>query len=46
MKLEEITVTPNGSFDFWHHDGGLLWRHSIQVSGNLTKGPTEADIPG
>jgi len=43
MKLEEITVTPRGSFDFWHHDGGLFWGHSIQVSGNLTKGPTDAD---
>lgn len=46
MKLEAITVTPRGSFDFWHHDGGLFWGHSIQVSGNLTKGPTDADIPG
>ncbi|OAI46466.1 hypothetical protein AYO44_11310 [Planctomycetaceae bacterium SCGC AG-212-F19] len=46
MTLEAITVTPSGSFDFWHNDGDLFWGHSIQISGNLTKGPTHADIPG
>lgn len=46
MGLEAITVTPSGSFDFWHNDGDLFWGHSIQISGNLTKGPTAADIPG
>lgn len=46
MTLKEITVTPSGSFDFWHDDGDLFWGHSIQISGDLTKGPTDADIPG
>jgi hypothetical protein len=46
MALEAITVTPSGSFDFWHNDGDLFWGHSIQISGNLTEGPTHADIPG
>jgi hypothetical protein len=46
MKLESITVSSDGSFDFWHHDGDLFWGHSIQISGDLTKGPTHADIPG
>jgi hypothetical protein len=46
MTLEAITVSPSGSFDFWHNDGDLFWGHSIQISGNLTKGPTDADIPG
>jgi hypothetical protein len=46
MTLESITVTPDGSFDFWHNDGDLFYGHSIQVSGNLSQGPTHADIPG
>ncbi len=46
MTLESITVEPDGSFDFWHDDGDLFCGHSIQVSGNLSEGPTDADIPG
>ncbi len=46
MTLESITVTSDGSFDFWHNDGDLFSGHSIQVSGDLSKGPTHADIPG
>lgn len=46
MKLEAITVYPDGEFEFWHDDGNLFWGHSILVSGNLTDGPNYADIPG
>jgi hypothetical protein len=46
MRLESITVEPDGSFDFWHNDGDLFWGHSIQISGSVTGGPTSADIPG
>lgn len=46
MTLESITVYPDGSFDFWHDDGDLFWGHSIQISGSLSEGPTDADIPG
>jgi hypothetical protein len=46
MALESITVYPDGSFDFWHKDGDLFWGHSIQISGSLSEGPTDADIPG
>lgn len=46
MTLESITVTPDGSFDFWHNDGDLFSGHSIQVSGDLSQGPTDAAIPG
>jgi hypothetical protein len=46
MTLESITVYPDGSFDFFHHDGDLFWGHAIQVSGTLSQGPTHADIPG
>lgn len=46
MKLESIRVSADGSFDFWHNDGDLFLGHSIQVSGSLSEGPTQADIPG
>jgi hypothetical protein len=46
MTLESVTVEPDRSFDFWHNDGDLFWGHSIQISGNLSEGPTRADIPG
>ena len=46
MTLESITVYPDGSFDFEHDDGNLFLGHSIQVCGNLSEGPNDADIPG
>ena len=46
MSLESITVYPDGSFEFWHDDGDLFWGHSILISGDLEKGPADADIPG
>lgn len=46
MSLVAVTVEPDGSFDFWHDDGDLFCGHSIQISGNLSEGPTQADIPG
>lgn len=46
MTLKSITISPDGSFDFWHHDGDMFFGHSVWVTGNLTDGPTRADIPG
>lgn len=46
MKLESITVYPDGEFEFWHSDGDLFWGHSILISGSLSEGPDNADIPG
>jgi hypothetical protein len=46
MTLESITIYPDGGFDFLHNDGDLFWGHSIQVTGTLREGPTDADIPG
>ncbi len=46
MRLQAITVHADGSFVFWHDDGGLFWGHSIQIRGTLSEGPTDADIPG
>jgi len=46
MRLQSISVHTDGSFDFWHDDGSLFWGHSIQISGTLGRGLTDADIPG
>jgi hypothetical protein len=46
MKLNSITVSPDGSFEFWHDDGDLFCGHAIQISGTLAKGLCGADIPG
>lgn len=46
MTLESISVYADGDFEFWHDDGDLFWGHSIQISGNLSDGLTDADIPG
>jgi len=46
MKLESVTTRPDGEFDFWFDDGNLFWGHAIQISGNLSTGPTHADTPG
>jgi hypothetical protein len=46
MKPESVTVYSDGGFEFWFEDGDLFFNHSILVSGNLTEGPTDADIAG
>jgi hypothetical protein len=46
MALESVTVEADGSFQFWYGDGDLFWGHSIQVSGNLAEGPTDASLAG
>ncbi|MCL4853078.1 MAG: DUF2262 domain-containing protein, partial [Bryobacteraceae bacterium] len=46
MTLQSISIHRDGNFDFWHDDGGLFWGHSVQISGSLDEGLTQADIPG
>ncbi|WP_345681677.1 DUF2262 domain-containing protein [Novipirellula caenicola] len=46
MTLQSISIHPDGEFNFWHDDGDLFWGHSIQISGSLEEGLTQADIPG
>jgi hypothetical protein len=46
MRLESISVDPDGSFEFTFDDGNLFWGHVIQVSGTLSEGPTHAGIAG
>jgi len=46
MKLESISIKPEGRFEFWHNDGDMFYGHSIQISGSLRDGLTDSDIPG
>jgi hypothetical protein len=46
MTLETISVEESGDFSFWHNDGDLFWGHAIHISGSLSEGVTDADIPG
>ena len=46
MDLESIQVSEDGGFTFWFNDGDLFWGHAIRVSGDLTNGPTEAQMEG
>ena len=46
MAVESISVDAEGGFDFFHKDGDMFLGHGIEVSSNLTHGPTRADIPG
>jgi hypothetical protein len=46
MTLQSISIYPDGDFEFWHGDGEVFWGHSIQISGSLDEGLTQADIPG
>lgn len=46
MRLNSISISEDGSFEFWHDDGDLFCGHSIKISGSLKDGLTDADIPG
>jgi hypothetical protein len=46
MAIESVTVYPEGQFEFTLDDGGLFWGHSINVTGNLQDGLTDAGISG
>ncbi len=46
MSLKAISLDETGDITFWHDDGELFWGHAIQISGSLSEGLTDADIPG
>ena len=35
-----------GGFTFWFADGGLFWGRSVQVTGTVAEGPTQAKMEG
>ena len=46
MELQEVLVSADGSFEFWHSDRDLFWGHAIAVFGDLAGGPRDANIEG
>jgi hypothetical protein len=46
IKLEAITLDPDGSFEFSYADGGVFRGHIIMVGGTLKKGPRDASVEG
>jgi hypothetical protein len=46
MTLESITVSNDGDFTFWHHDGDLFAGHAIEVRGNIERGLFDGGICG
>lgn len=46
MKLDSISVYPEGDFEIFFFDGDMFWGHYIIVNGNINEGFTSADIAG
>jgi hypothetical protein len=46
MTPEEITVYPEGRFEFYYNDGDMFGGHVILVSGSLSNGLDDAGIHG
>ncbi|MEL6357208.1 MAG: DUF2262 domain-containing protein, partial [Bacteroidota bacterium] len=45
-KLQSISISEGGAFQFWHDDGDLFWGHAILIEGTVKAGPINANIPG
>ncbi|WP_028551586.1 DUF2262 domain-containing protein [Paenibacillus sp. UNC451MF] len=46
MKLDSISVYPDGEFEIFFWDGDMFWGHSIIVNGNINGDLTSAEIAG
>lgn len=46
MRLDGISVYPEGDFEIFFYDGDMFWGHSIVVNGNIDGNFTSADIAG
>lgn len=46
LKLETISVNPDGDFDIYFFDGDMFWGHCIIVSGNINGDFVSAEIAG
>ena len=44
IGVTSISVSPNGKFEFWFHDGDMFFGQSIRVQGTLEEGVTDAVI--
>lgn len=44
LSLQSLTIYCDGSFEFSFDDGDLFWGHSINVSGSLAEGLTDASF--
>ncbi len=46
MKLDSISVYPEGDFEMFFFDGDMFWGHSIIINGNINGDLTSAEIAG
>ena len=46
MKIHSITISSDGSIEFWYDDGDLFWGHLIRISGSIDEGLKQADVQG
>ncbi|PEY37733.1 hypothetical protein CN354_11950 [Bacillus cereus] len=46
MKLESVSVYPNGDFTIYFSDGDMFWGHCIVVDGNINGTFNSANIAG
>ncbi|MGY0371979.1 DUF2262 domain-containing protein [Clostridium sp. JNZ J1-5] len=46
MRLDSISVYPEGNFEIFFFDGDMFWGHSIIVNGNISGCFTSAEIAG
>lgn len=46
MKLDSISVSPDGDFEIYFFDGDMFWGHTIIVSGNVNGDFYSAEIAG
>lgn len=46
IKLESITLYPDGTFDFSFDDGDIFWGHLIEVDGSIEDGPEDVSLQG
>ncbi len=46
LTLEDVTIQPDGIFEFVFDDGDLFWGHAVFVTGTLNGGLEKAEIVG
>jgi hypothetical protein len=46
IKLQAITLYPDGCFGFTFDDGDIFWGHLIEVEGSMDDGPEDVSVEG